>query len=125
MMQGTNRAMRAVMKMGLVFIALTQSLVSQSVTKIWSVDLSHEEDFRRRVRASEVNLRSPTIDFLKQDQIIVAFDDDVLPIPDSDMPRAAFHVLEVEATSGRIGRKISSEALASGSKMAVTGDGNS
>lgn len=116
--------MRRIRKMWLVFIALTQPLVSQSVIKIWSADLSHDEDFRRRVRASEVNLRPPTIDFLKEDKIIVAFDDDVLPIPDSDMPRAAFHVLEVEATSGRTGRKISSEALASGSKVAVTGDGD-
>jgi hypothetical protein len=120
----TEKSMRGIMKMGFVLIALTQLLVSESVIKIWSIDLSHDEDFRRRVRASEVNLRPPTIDFLKEDKIIVAFDDDVLMVPDSEKRPAGFHALEVEATSGKTGRKISSEALASGSRVAVTGDSN-
>lgn len=116
--------MPVVIQLGILFLTLTYSALSQTAIKLWSVDLSKDQDFRRRSQASEAVLRSPTLDFLNEDQIIVAFDDDAMSIPSPEMTPFGFHVLEVGAASGSLGGKLSFKVLVDTSQAEATDDGN-
>jgi hypothetical protein len=116
--------LHAVIQLGILFLSLTHPALSQGVLKLWSVDLSKDQDFQRRSQAPEVVLRPPTLDFLNEDQIIVAFDDNAISIPSSEMTPFGFHVLEVGATSGSLGSKLLFKVLVDTSQVEATGDGN-
>ena len=116
--------MVAVLQVGILFLTLTQPLFPQRVVKLWSVDLSKDQDFQRRGEASEALLKPPTLDFLNEDQIIVAFDDYEMSIPSPEMTPFGFHVLEVEANTGRSGKKLSFNVLVNTSQAEATGDGS-
>jgi hypothetical protein len=116
--------MRAVMQLGILFLVLAHPAFPQNVVKLWSVDLSKDQDFQRRGQASEAFLKPPTLDFLNADQIIVAFDDNAMSIPSPEMTPFGFHVLEVDAISGRLGKKLSFNVVVNTSQAEATGDGN-
>jgi hypothetical protein len=124
MLRGTKFPLRAMIQVGFLFLALTNLVFPQRVVKLWSVDLSEDQDFQRRSQASEALLKPPTLDFLNEDQIIVAFDDNDMSIPSPEMTPLGFHVLEVEASSGRLGKKLSFKVLVNTSQAEATGDGS-
>jgi hypothetical protein len=64
------------------------------------------------------------LDFLNEDQIIVAFDDNAMSIPSPEMTPFGFHVLEVGTGSGSLGSKLSFKVLVDTSQAEATGDGN-
>jgi hypothetical protein len=99
--------MRVIIQLGILFFTLAAPALPQSVVKLWSVDLSEDEDFQGRLKVPEIVLRPPTLDFLNADQIIVAFDDNAMSIPGlGTAPPLGFHVVEVGASSGSLGRKL-------------------
>jgi hypothetical protein len=116
--------MRVIIQLGILFLALTHPAFPQSVVKLWSVDLSKDKDFQGRLKVPEIVLRPPTLDFLNADQIIVAFDDNAISIPSPEMRTFGFHVLEVEVSSGSLGKKLSFNVLVDTSHAEATGDGN-
>jgi hypothetical protein len=124
MQRGTKFPLRATIQVGFLFLVLTNLVFPQRVVKLWSVDLSKDQDFQRRSHASEALLKPPTLDFLNEDQIIVAFDDNEMSIPSPEMTPFVFHVLEVEASSGRLGKKLSFDVLVNTSQAEATGDGS-
>jgi hypothetical protein len=112
------------MKLAVLLLALAYSLSAQSLSKLWTVDLSSDPDFSRRLGISEALLRAPTVDFLNGDQIIVAYDDNEMSIPSPRLTPFGFHVLEVSAGTGKLGTKLSSTVLTNTSQAQATGDGN-
>jgi hypothetical protein len=109
----------------LVFFCLviTNLAVGEGEGKLWSVDLSNDPDFAKRTQAPEVLLRPPTIDFLNEDKIIVAFDDGAMSLPAPKIVPFGFHVLEVQATTGAFGTKLSSQVLVNTAQAQPIGDG--
>jgi hypothetical protein len=99
--------MRVVAELGITLLILPPRAFPQSVVKLWSVDLSQDQDFRMRSNAPEIVLRRPLLDFLNEDQIIVAFDDSAMSTltARTTIP-FGFHVLEVGVGSGNLGRKL-------------------
>lgn len=91
--------------------ALSSSALSENARRLWSVDLSKDQDFQGRLRTPEVVLDPPTVEFLNDKQVIVSFEDDDPWNPDPERKPFGFHVLEVEAHSGVLGRKLSLEVL--------------
>lgn len=113
-----------VSRLGILFLTLTRLMVSQDAGKLWSVDLAKDHDFLNRSRSSVAILRPPSLDFLNDDQIIVAFDDNAMSVPSPNLTPFGFHVLEVAATSGSVGRKLSFQVLVNSSQAEATNDGN-
>ena len=103
--------MRVIIQWGILFLSLTHPALTQSVVKLWSVDLSKDKDFQGRLKVPEIVLRPPTLDFLNADQIIVAFDDNAISIPSPEMTPFGFHGLELGASSGSLSRKLSFKTL--------------
>lgn len=103
----------------LLSVSLAGSALSESPVKLWSVDLSRNQDFQKRMQTPEILLDPPTIDFINDKQIIVSFEDDDPWSPDPDRKPFGFHVLEVEANSGVLGRKLSFEVLTASRSMAA------
>jgi hypothetical protein len=124
MLKRTGVRFGVVIQLGLLILAVNHSALSQTVTKLWSVDLSKDQDFQRRSQAQDANLRPPTLDFLTDDQIIVAFDDNAVSTPSPGMTPFGFHVLSVGASSGGLNRKLSFKVLLDTSQAEATGDGN-
>lgn len=120
----TKNSMRLVMQLGILFFVLAHPALPQNVVKLWSVDLSKDQDFQGRLQAPDEILKPPMLDFLNEDQIIVAFDDNAISIPSPEMTPFGFHVLEVGASSGSLGRKLSFKVLVDTSQAEATGDGN-
>lgn len=79
---------------------------TRNAVLLWSEDLSEDPGFKSRLQRDSTLLRPPTIDFLTDDQIIVAFDDDVVD-PEPELKRFAFHVLEINTQSGHVGNNLS------------------
>jgi hypothetical protein len=117
--------MRVVAQLGITLLILPPRAFSQSVVKLWSVDLSQDQDFRMRSNAPEEVLRRPMLDFLNEDQIIVAFDDNAMSTltARTTIP-FGFHVLEVGVGSGNLGRKLLFKVIVDTSQAEATGEGN-
>jgi hypothetical protein len=110
--------------LGITMLVLPRPALSQHLDKIWSIDLSQDADFQRRIEASQGRLRPPTLDFLNQDQIILAFDDNV---PSVDVPRPMpfrFYVINVEASSGQLKRRLAFDVVANTSQAQAIEGGN-
>jgi hypothetical protein len=107
----------------LLLLTLTSAAVSQKVDKLWSADLSKDQDFQKRLDGSAVNVRPPTLNFLTQNQIIIAFDDAAISV-ESEMKPIGFHVLEVDASSGRLGKRLSFKVLGDTSQAEPVADGD-
>jgi hypothetical protein len=103
---------------------LVGSALAQNLTRLWSANLATDQDFQRRLSTPEILLRPPTIDFLNDNQIIVSFDDNSISTPSPDLTPFGFHVLEVGAQSGTLGRKLSFKVLVDTSQAEATGDGS-
>lgn len=122
MVRGPRYPVRAKILLGILCINLTHLACSQGVTRLWSVDLAKSQEFQRRFQASEAILSPPTLAFLNEDQIIVAFDDNAMSIPFAKMTPFGFHVLEVDVRSGSLGRKLSFKVVVNTSQAEATGD---
>src|SRR5277367_1163495 len=96
-MRKRQRATLIMMQLAILLLILVQPALSKTAVKVWAVDLSKDQDFRRRLQVPEVLLNPPTIDFLDDNQIIVSFEDDDPMRPDPDRAPFGFHVLQVEA----------------------------
>lgn len=110
--------------LGMLVLALSIPALSQHLDKIWSIDLSKDADFQRRIEVSEALLRPPTLDFLNQDHIILAFDDNA---PSVDLPRPTpfrFYVIDVEASSGQLKRRLSFDVVSNTSQAKAIEDGS-
>src|SRR6185437_12693031 len=60
--------------------------------QLWSTDLSNDADFVKRARAeNSILLRPPTLDFLDNEHIIVAFDDNSRSLSGLEMRPFGFH----------------------------------
>jgi hypothetical protein len=110
------------LQLAVLLAAVAYPALPQIAVRLWSVDLSKDQDFQRRLQAPEVLLSPPTIDFLNDKQIIVSFEDDDPDKPDPSRTPFGFHVLEVEATSGALGAKLSFKVLTRSQAM-VAADG--
>lgn len=117
-------SLRFVARFTLFSALLVGSALAQNLTKLWSANLATDQDFQRRLHTPEILLRPPAVDFLNDSQIIVSFDDKSISIPSPDLTPFGFHVLEVEAQSGTLGRKLSFKVLVDTSQAEATGDGN-
>jgi hypothetical protein len=74
--------------------------------KLWSVDLAANRDFQKRLSVLEVSLDAPSIHFLSNSQIICDFYDGEKGGYNLSMPPSGYHVLEIEANSGKFGRQL-------------------
>jgi hypothetical protein len=113
---------RFIAQLLLLSVCLLASALSENPVKLWSVDLSRNQDFQKRMQTPEVLLDPPIIDFINDKQIIVSFEDDDPWSPDPNRKPFGFHVLEVEANSGMLGRKLSFEVLTASQTMAASDD---
>jgi hypothetical protein len=120
----TKYLTRAIIQFGTLVLALSPLAIPQNVAKLWSADLSKDQDFQRRLQVSEALLRPPTVDFLNENQIIVAFDDNTMSVPSPRLVPFGFHVVEIEANSGSLGPKLSFKVVTDTSQAQATGDGN-
>jgi hypothetical protein len=107
---------------------LPASAVDRAELKqLWSVDLSKDPDFAKRSRAEDpILLRRPTLDFVDDDHIIVAFDDNSRSIPEiagPEMRLFGFHVEELDARTGEVGLRVSWQVRNSTSQAMPMGKG--
>jgi len=98
--------------LALVFVfVVPQALLAKEPTQprqLWSIDLSNDPDFAKRAQAENpILLRPPTLDFLDNEHVIVAFDDNSSELSGFEMRRFGFHVLKVDAQDGKLGQKLS------------------
>jgi hypothetical protein len=91
-------------------------------TQVWSIDLSSDPDFAKRAQAE--NLRPPTLDFLDNERVVVAFDDNSSALSGFEMRPFGFHVLEVDSTTGKLGEKLSWGVQNHTSQALPVGKGN-
>ena len=120
----TIKGSMGVVILGVLLLILASAASSQDLAKMWSIDLSKDRDFQQRLQASEALLRPPTLDFLSQDQVILAFDDNSISNLTLKMRPFGFNVLEVEASSGQLKRRLSFRVLLDTSQAKATGDGS-
>jgi hypothetical protein len=98
--------------LALVFmLVVPQSLLAKEPRQprqLWSIDLSNDPDFAKRAQAEDpILLRPPTLDFLDNERVIVAFDDNSSALSGFEMRPFGFHVLKVDAQDGKLGKKLS------------------
>ena len=95
-------------------LAFAAPVRAQSPVQLWSLDLSTDQDFSKRLQITDPTLKPPTLDFLGNGRIIVSFTDDVQSAPNSTAPEMrafGFHVLEVDPASGKPGKKLTFSVL--------------
>jgi hypothetical protein len=117
-----QRRIRLGMQLAMFLVALVNAAKPQSVARLWSIDLKKDQDFQQRLQTPEVLLRPPTLDFINNKQVIVSFEDDDPMRPDPSRTPFGFHVLEVVATSGVLGTKLSFKVLTPSQAMAAADD---
>ena len=97
---------------------------NSSPKQLWSMDLSVDPDFSKRAQAdNRLLLRPPSLGFLDNERIVVAFDDNSSALSGFEMRPFGFHVLEATATSGRLGAKRSWQVQNSTSQVVPTRNG--
>lgn len=80
-------------------------------TLLWSIDLSRDPDFHKRIAANEVLLTPPTLDFLNQNELICSFYGGSWGDPGKYSPLNGYNVLEISPRDGAIGRKLAFNAF--------------
>jgi hypothetical protein len=104
-----------------LFLAVSAS--AQKPTKLWSIDLSADQDFHKRLSVLEVSLDAPSINFLSNSQIICDFYDGEKGGYNLSMPPSGYHVLEIDANNGAFGRKLDFQPVDDHSRALPTDDG--
>ena len=100
-----------------------RSISAQSPTKLWSVDLSKDKDFRARLKFQEVMLYTPSLNFLNNSQIICDFFSTAKDGTGEISTTMGYHVLEIDAHTGTLGRKLEFKALENNYKALPVADG--
>ena len=77
-----------------------------SPTKLWSIDLSKDGDFKQRLSIEEVVLTPPSIRFLSNSKILCDFYSREIGVTDKQLPANSYHVLEIDANHATIDRKL-------------------
>jgi hypothetical protein len=95
----------------------------QNPAKSWSVDLTTNPDFRQRASVSEVLLKPPEVEFLRDGQIICGFYDGEEVGFDPAPGKNRFHVLEIDGSTGIIGRELGFPSFDDDAKMLPVADG--
>lgn len=113
------------------FAVLTPDVLAKepaAPTQVWSVDLSKDPDFSKREHAdNSILLRTPTLDFLDDDRIVLAFDDNSRSIPETAgraMQSFAFHVAVLDADHGKTIRQLAWQVQNSTSQAMAVGKGH-
>jgi hypothetical protein len=105
---GFVRSIQLGLQLTVSFLMVAPSIAGQSQkpVKLWSVDLGADPDFQKRLSIEEVLLTPPSLTILGNSQIICGFYDDKLVGFDSSLKKKRFHVLEIDAGTGTLGRKL-------------------
>jgi hypothetical protein len=106
-----------------VAFSLAVSASAQKPTQLWSIDLSADQDFHKRLTVLEVSLDAPSINFLSDSQIICYFYDGEKGGYNLSMPPSGYHVLEIGANNGAFGRKLDFQPVDDHSRALPTDDG--
>jgi hypothetical protein len=101
----------------------TISAVAKPPVRLWSVDLGADSDFRKRLNVQEVLLNRPSINFLSNSTIICDFYDGETIGFNPSLTLHGYHVLEVNASTGRFERKLSFESADDNSRALPVADG--
>jgi len=115
------RRMRQNAIVALLVAAVT--VFGQQPSKLWSVDLSADSDFQKRLSVLEVSLDAPSINFLNNSQIICDFYDGEKGGYNLSMPPSGYHVVEIDANNGAFGRKLNFQPVDDHSRALPTDDG--
>ena len=108
----------------LVGVALHPHSASiQSPTKLWSIDLGADRDFRKRLSVEEVSLSPPSVNFLNGSQIICDFYGGPIQGTGESSMSSGYHVLEIDAHTGKLGRKLDFRALEDNYRALPVADG--
>lgn len=113
----------------LVFFLLSSaaSVKAQSPIRLWSLDLSTDQDFRKRLPITNPFLTPPSLDFIGHGKLIVSFADNIQSAPNPASPEMkafGFHVLEVDSVSGKPGKKLTFSVLTEAAQTIAIADGN-
>lgn len=112
----------------LVFSSLlTYSMNAQTPAKIWSLDLSMDPDFQKRLKYTDPFLTPPTLDFIGHGKIIVSFTDNLQSVPTLERPQMlpfGFHVLQVDGATGKAGKRLDFSVLTDAVQAMAIADGN-
>ena len=100
----------------------TSNSVAPPPQKLWSVDLSLDPDFRKRIETNEVLLAPPSLNFLNQDQIICGYYSRG-PLVEGEVAGNGYHVLEISSREGMFGRKLTFDAPEDGYRSLPVADG--
>lgn len=73
-----------------------RSVPVQTPSKLWSIDLGSDDDFRKRLATEEVLLRPPAIDFLNEAKIICSFHSGTMIGSGPSQVLKDFRVIETE-----------------------------
>jgi hypothetical protein len=79
---------------------------SHSSTLLWQTDFSALPDFAPRLSQSEMLLRPVSLDFLDNSELVMAFDDGGPSQASAEPVHLGFHVDEISAISGTLGRTL-------------------
>ena len=121
---GTPLALRTFYVAFILALAIRVAIGSvRPPQKLWSVDLSKDPDFGKRLSMLEVSLGAPSINFLSNSQIICDFYDGEEGGYNLSMPPSGYHVLEIDANSGAFGRKLDFQPVDNYSRALPTDDG--
>jgi hypothetical protein len=97
--------------------------LAQSPQKLWTVDLSANADFQKRLSVFEGLLNAPSISFLNNTQIICDFYDGQRRGQNFSAPISGYHVLEIDTKTGAFGRKLDFQPADDDSRALPTDDG--
>lgn len=120
--------MSAILKSAHSFLLLAALLqlhaAAQKPVLLWSQDLSGNQEFHKRLQEFlGAGTPAPTVDFLNDKQMIVAFHNGVASYGKPIAMPLKFEVVEVEADSGQFGRELSFPVLNDFSQAAVLANG--
>ncbi|MGB8262004.1 MAG: hypothetical protein WCE75_16715 [Terracidiphilus sp.] len=97
--------------------------LAQPPTKLWSINLNGNADFYKRASILEVSLTPPSVGFLNDDQIICGFYDREEIGFDPSVKGYVFHVLAIDARTGRFGRELDFQSENDNSRALPVADG--
>ena len=98
------------------------SAVAPAPQQLWSIDLSLDPDFRKRIERDEVLLAPPSLAFLNQAQIICSYYSRGLLV-EGEGAGNGYHVLEISSRDGTRGTKLTFDALEDGYRSLPVADG--
>jgi len=106
-----------------VFAFRHHSAPAPSPTKIWSLDLSVDKDFKNRFGVEEVSLDPPAINFLNNSQIICDFYSGAKIGAGEAHSLTGYHVLEIDGHTGALGRRLGFNAFENNYRALPVADG--